>query len=99
MLNELIEKLLVLERIERRNAQGRSAAKRALKNIADALAVAADMARICSAELAALLAQKVRQLTMANDTGLIDAREELRAAYAKAKEASDAARSARQRAK
>jgi hypothetical protein len=60
-------------------------------------AVAGDMARICSAESA----QKVRQLTLANDTGLIDAREELRVADAtcKAKDASDAAWSAKQRAK
>jgi hypothetical protein len=92
LLEELREKRLAQERIERGNAKGRSAAKRALKNVAEALegeacraeAHVANLNRICPPGS-----------TLAD---LNEVREERAAAAAKAKDARDAADSAKQRA-
>ena len=98
VLKELTEKQLAPERIEKWNAKGRAAAKRALQNIADGLAEEANKARVHAADLALMVQEKLRQANC-HCAGLSQAKDELKAAQDKAEEAKDAALSAKRRAK
>ena len=97
VLKELTEKRLARERIEKWNAKGRAAAKRALQNIAEGLAEEANKARVHAADLA-LIQEKLIQAN-SHGAGLSQAKDELKAAEDKAREAKDAALSAKRRAK
>jgi len=93
LLEELVEKRLKRERVERGNANARSAAKRALKNIAGVLE-----AEACHAEARVASLDRIFRLGSTECTDLNAVRETLAAAAAKAKEARNAANLAKQRA-